>query len=293
MAQASSGNGSEEAWGALRVPQQQSPAASSLEGAIWRRAGTQTRALDAILYHPQQSHLKTPWGASLSVREVSVCRTEIRLFLRELCPGVNNQPYLCESGHCCGETGCCTYYYELWWFWLLWTVLILFSCCCAFRHRRAKLRLQQQQRQREINLLAYHGACHGAGPGPTGSLLDLRLLSAFKPPAYEDVVHRPGTPPPPYTAASGCPLTASSDRTGRSSASSCPAPTPPSCRYRRLTGDSGIELCPCPDSSEGEPVKEARASATPPDLEGPYVLPLDPIPQVSPVGLASTEGDIP
>lgn len=36
---------------------QQSPAASSLEGAIWRRAGTQTRALDAILSHPQQSHL--------------------------------------------------------------------------------------------------------------------------------------------------------------------------------------------------------------------------------------------
>lgn len=36
------------------------------------------------------------------------------LQLRELCPGVNTQPYLCESGHCCGETGCCTYYYELW-----------------------------------------------------------------------------------------------------------------------------------------------------------------------------------
>uniref|UniRef100_A0ABI7YHP1 WW domain binding protein 1 n=1 Tax=Felis catus TaxID=9685 RepID=A0ABI7YHP1_FELCA len=209
-------------------------------------------------------------------------------------------------------------------FWLLWTVLILFSCCCAFRHRRAKLRLQQQQRQREINLLAYHGACHGAGPVPSGSLLDLRLLSAFKPPAYEDVVHRPGTPPPPYTAASGCPLTASSERTCCSSASSCPthcegtnvegvsshqsapphqedepgagvspAPTPPSCRYRRLTGDSGIELCPCPDSSEGEPIKEARASATPPDLEDPCVLPLDPVPQVSPVGLASSEGDIP
>ncbi|XP_060513277.1 WW domain-binding protein 1 isoform X3 [Panthera onca] len=242
MAQASSGNGSEEAWGALRVPQQQSRAASSLEGPIWRRAGTQTHALDAIVYHPQQSHL-----------------------LRELCPGVNNQPYLCESGHCCGETGCCTYYYELW--------------------------------------------C---------------LLSAFKPPAYEDVVHRPGTPPPPYTAASGCPLTASSERTCCSSASSCPthcegtnvegvsshqsapphqedepgagvspAPSPPSCRYRRLTGDSGIELCPCPDSSEGEPIKEARASATPPDLEDPCVLPLDPVPQVSPVGLASSEGDIP
>lgn len=74
-----------------------------------------------------------------------------------------------------------------------------------------------------------------------------------------------------------------------------PAPTPPSCRYRRLTGDSGIELCPCPDSSEGEPVKEARVRATEPDLRdhSPCVLPLDPISQVSPVGLASSEGDIP
>ncbi|KAM9212011.1 WW domain-binding protein 1 isoform 3-T3 [Dugong dugon] len=244
MARASSANDSEEAWGALRAPQQQSPAASSLEGAIWRRAGTQTRALDAILYHPQQSHL-----------------------LRELCPGVNNQPYLCESGHCCGETGCCTYYYELW--------------------------------------------C---------------LLSAFKPPAYEDVVHRPGTPPPPYTVAPGRSLTGSSECTCCPSASSCPAhcegtnvegvsshqrapphqegeprvavnsaSTPPSCRYRRLTGDSGIELCPCPDSSEGEPVKEMRASATPLDLEdhSPCDVPPESVLQVSPVGLASSEGDIP
>nr|XP_045009252.1 WW domain-binding protein 1 isoform X1 [Jaculus jaculus] len=302
MARASSGNGSEEAWGAHRAPQQQSPAASSLEGAIWRRAGTQTRALDTILYHPQQSHL-----------------------LRELCPGVNNQPYLCESGHCCGETGCCTYYYELWWFWLLWTVLILFSCCCAFRHRRAKLRLQQQQRQREINLLAYHGACHGTGPVPSGSLLDLRLLSAFKPPAYEDVVQRPGTPPPPYTMGLGRPSMASSECTCCSSASNCPthcqgtnvegvsshqsapphqesepeaglspAHTPPSCRYRRLTGDSGIELCPCPDPSNGDLVKETRVSATLPDLEdhAPCILPPDPMFQVSPMGLPSSDQDI-
>ncbi|XP_075413024.1 WW domain-binding protein 1 [Tenrec ecaudatus] len=268
MARASSVNSSEEAWGALRSPQQQ---------------------------------------------------------LRELCPGVNNQPYLCESGHCCGETGCCTYYYELWWFWLLWTVLILFSCCCAFRHRRAKLRLQQQQRQREINLLAYHGACHGAGPVPAGSLLDLRLLSAFKPPAYEDVVHRPGTPPPPYTVAPTCPSTASSECTHRSPTSSCPAhcegtnvegvpthqhdaphqegvpsvgvssaSTPP-CRYRRLTGDSGIELCPCPDSREGEPIKEASSLTTAPHLEdhSPCVLAPTSILHVSPVGLASVEGDVP
>lgn len=82
---------------------------------------------------------------------------------------------------------------------------------------------------------------------------------------------------------------------GEPGAGVSPAPTPLSCRYRRLTGDSGIELCPCPDSSEGKPVKEARASATQPDLEdcSPCTLPLDSVPQVSSVRLASSEGDIP
>uniref|UniRef100_A0A665TBP2 Uncharacterized protein n=1 Tax=Echeneis naucrates TaxID=173247 RepID=A0A665TBP2_ECHNA len=112
------------------------------------------------------------------------------------CPGVNNnQGYLCETGHCCGETGCCTYYYELWWFWLLWTVLILFSCFCAYRHRRAKLRIQQQQRQREINLIAYNGACNYPS-----SMLDLSFLASFKLPSYEEVAAQPTTPPPPYSS---------------------------------------------------------------------------------------------
>ncbi|XP_067354916.1 uncharacterized protein [Channa argus] len=112
------------------------------------------------------------------------------------CPGVNNNPgYLCETGHCCGETGCCTYYYELWWFWLLWTVLILFSCFCAYRHRRAKLRIQQQQRQREINLIAYNGACNYPS-----SMLDLSFLASFKLPSYEEVAAQPSTPPPPYSS---------------------------------------------------------------------------------------------
>lgn len=31
-----------------------------------------------------------------------------------VCEGANNQSYICESGHCCGETQCCSYYYELW-----------------------------------------------------------------------------------------------------------------------------------------------------------------------------------
>ncbi|XP_078117583.1 uncharacterized protein LOC144524962 isoform X1 [Sander vitreus] len=112
------------------------------------------------------------------------------------CPGVNDNPgYLCETGHCCGETGCCTYYYELWWFWLLWTILILFSCFCAYRHRRAKLRIQQQQRQREINLIAYNGACNYPS-----SVLDLSFLASFKLPSYEEVAAQPSTPPPPYSS---------------------------------------------------------------------------------------------
>lgn len=74
-----------------------------------------------------------------------------------------------------------------------------------------------------------------------------------------------------------------------------PVHIPPSCRYRHLTGDSGIELCPCPNSSEGEPVKEVRASATQPDLEdhSPCAVPPDSMSQVPPVGLASSYGDIP
>ncbi|XP_026177967.1 mucin-2-like [Mastacembelus armatus] len=112
------------------------------------------------------------------------------------CPGTNaNGGYLCETGHCCGETGCCTYYYELWWFWLLWTVLILFSCCCAYRHRRAKLRVQQQQRQREISLLAYRGAS-----SYPSSMLDLSFLASLKLPSYEEVAAQPSTPPPPYSS---------------------------------------------------------------------------------------------
>ncbi|KAM4604505.1 uncharacterized protein O3C94_023367 [Discoglossus pictus] len=150
--------------------------------------------------------------------------------VREQCPGVNNRPYVCEAGHCCGETGCCTYYYELWWFWLLWTVLILMSCCCAYRHRRAKLRLQQQQRQREINLIAYHRACHYPP-----SMLDLRALASFKLPAYEEVAYRPTTPPPPYSAILtqlGCP-------------SSSPPPPPPSDAAPSSPSSDSSGSCSC------------------------------------------------
>ncbi|XP_033017052.1 WW domain-binding protein 1 [Lacerta agilis] len=167
---------------------------------------------------------------------------------REFCPGVNDQPYVCETGHCCGETGCCIYYYELWWFWLLWTVLILFSCCCAYRHRRAKLRLQQQQRQREINLIAYHGACNYPP-----SMMDLRMLASFKLPAYEEVAHRPTTPPPPYSAILG----GSASRLGSSTLTltgSSENYTSCSCESSCLTSPSSTSLSATEAStpSEGE-----------------------------------------
>ncbi|XP_078095395.1 uncharacterized protein LOC144510050 [Mustelus asterias] len=124
---------------------------------------------------------------------VGPSRMELHAEAKELCFGVNNEPYWCETGYCCGETECCTYYYELWWFWLVWTIIIMLSCCCAYRHRRVKLRLQQEQRQREISLMAYQGASTY-----TTQPLDLRFWTNCKLPDYEEVAGHPPTPPPPY-----------------------------------------------------------------------------------------------
>ncbi|XP_059819212.1 WW domain-binding protein 1-like [Hypanus sabinus] len=125
---------------------------------------------------------------------VGPSRMELHAEAKELCFGVNNEPYWCETGYCCGETECCTYYYELWWFWLVWTIIIMLSCCCAYRHRRVKLRLQQEQRQREISLMAYQGASTY-----TTQPLDLRFWANCKLPDYEEVAGHPATPPPPYS----------------------------------------------------------------------------------------------
>uniref|UniRef100_A0A8C8RAL5 WW domain binding protein 1 like n=1 Tax=Pelusios castaneus TaxID=367368 RepID=A0A8C8RAL5_9SAUR len=114
---------------------------------------------------------------------------------KETCMGVNNQSYICETGHCCGQSQCCNYYYELWWFWLVWTIIIILSCCCVCHHRRAKHRLQAQQRQHEINLIAYREA-HNYSALP----FYFRFLPSYLLPPYEEVVNRPPTPPPPYSA---------------------------------------------------------------------------------------------
>nr|KAF6304511.1 WW domain binding protein 1 like [Myotis myotis] len=114
---------------------------------------------------------------------------------KETCVGTNNQSYICDTGHCCGQSQCCNYYYELWWFWLVWTIIIILSCCCVCHHRRAKHRLQAQQRQHEINLIAYREA-HNYSALP----FYFRFLPNYLLPPYEEVVNRPPTPPPPYSA---------------------------------------------------------------------------------------------
>ena len=43
-----------------------------------------------------------------------LCCSPIFFQSQLVCLGINNQSYLCEYGHCCGETQCCSYYYELW-----------------------------------------------------------------------------------------------------------------------------------------------------------------------------------
>ncbi|XP_056148004.1 WW domain binding protein 1-like a [Lampris incognitus] len=181
-----------------------------------------------------------------------------------VCQGANNHSYVCESGHCCGETQCCSYYYELWWFWLVWTLIIILTCCCVCQHRRSKQRFQQQRRQNEINLMAYREAHNN-----TQLPLYLRFLPDYLLPAYEEVVDHPATPPPPYSSLqSAVPPTESPD--GHLTPPSPSVATPPDAqpltaapvstqtqqhnshlsnkdlmpgRYRRFTGDSGIEVC--------------------------------------------------
>ncbi|XP_035462388.1 WW domain binding protein 1-like a [Scophthalmus maximus] len=183
-----------------------------------------------------------------------------------VCQGVNNQSYICESGHCCGETQCCSYYYELWWFWLVWALIIILTCCCVCQHWRSKQRFQQQRRQNEINLIAYREA-HNNSQLP----LYLRFLPTYLLPAYEEVVNRPATPPPPYTPlqpappstdppeASQCPHASLSvhavddddaalpatpeDTHGHLHSAHSPNKDSTPGRYRRFTGDSGIEVC--------------------------------------------------
>ncbi|XP_017277129.1 WW domain binding protein 1-like a [Kryptolebias marmoratus] len=176
-----------------------------------------------------------------------------------VCQGVNNQSYICKTGHCCKETECCNFYEE-WWFWLVWALIIILTCFCVCQHWRAKQRFQQQRRQNEINLIAYREA-HNNSQLP----LYLRFLPVYLLPAYEDAVNRPATPPPPYTPLQPAPPLCDPPEEAAVSplavsvpidADETPEATqiPPHSvnnqdkdstpgRYRRFTGDSGIEVC--------------------------------------------------
>ncbi|KAM9769958.1 LOW QUALITY PROTEIN: WW domain binding protein 1-like b [Menidia menidia] len=185
------------------------------------------------------------------------------------CEGVNNQSYFCESGHCCGESQCCSYYYELWWFWLVWAIIFILSCCCVCHHRRTKHRLQQQQRQHEINLIAYREA-HNYPPLP----FYFRFLPNYLLPEYEEVVNRPPTPPPPYTAlhvgpssvASG-PL--ASDQQDGQCPGAPPPPAPPASEglCRRPSAEE-----PPPPRPHLRPKPDAKPPPTAPD-SGVILLP--------------------
>nr|XP_057947689.1 WW domain binding protein 1-like b isoform X1 [Doryrhamphus excisus] len=180
-----------------------------------------------------------------------------------LCEGVNNQSYMCESGHCCGESQCCSYYYELWWFWLVWAIIFILSCCCVCHHRRTKHRLQQQQRQHEINLIAYREA-HNYPSVP----FYFRFLPSYLLPDYEEVVNRPPTPPPPYSALHTGPSTAASQPHSEQHDGHCPAiqpiPVPPDserlCSRPSLEEPrpSTIELSP---KADNKPAQTAQDSA--------------------------------
>lgn len=171
-----------------------------------------------------------------------------------ICQGPDNQSYVCQSGHCCEESQCCNYFYELWWFWLVWALILILTACCVCHHFHSKQRFQQQRRQNEINLMAYREA-HNNSQMP----IYLRFLPTYLLPAYEEVGNRPATPPPPYSestpptdtptenqAAVALPETCSTSVTAEAtqvhSYSASPKDSTPN-RYRRFTGDSGIEVC--------------------------------------------------
>ncbi|KAM7385025.1 hypothetical protein PAMP_001124 [Pampus punctatissimus] len=149
-------------------------------------------------------------------------------------------------------------------FWLVWTLIIILTCCCVCQHWRSKQRFQQQRRQNEINLIAYREA-HNNSQLP----LYLRFLPTYLLPDYEEVIDRPATPPPPYTPLQSVlpPSDPPDESPCSNSAVSVPSdadaehPVVPGAtqthlhsaynpnkdstpgRYRRFTGDSGIEVC--------------------------------------------------
>uniref|UniRef100_A0A493SY83 WW domain binding protein 1 like n=2 Tax=Anas TaxID=8835 RepID=A0A493SY83_ANAPP len=156
---------------------------------------------------------------------------------KETCMGVNNQSYICETGHCCGQSQCCNYYYELWcvrnftsgccyssagasamtlllrslanktnvttmWKlminWGFWLVwTIIIILSCCCVCHHRRTKHRLQAQQRQHEI---NLIAYREAHNYSALPFYLRFLPNYLLPPYEEVVNRPPTPPPPYSA---------------------------------------------------------------------------------------------
>ncbi|KAM4900580.1 WW domain-binding protein 1 isoform 2-T2 [Sylvia borin] len=201
---------------------------------------------------------------------------------REFCPGVNNRPYVCETGHCCGESGCCTYYYELWWLLASFKLPAYeevaqrpgtppppyspgspslspgssrgcSSCSCGCS-------CASSPSSSSLSAPGTDETDPEPGPGPgggstgrDGSSSSTGTSASWDLPQPEEPPARGGPPkqvPPDFCEADGRPcsdIEGGEDGGGRAVLGGCPG------RHRRLTGDSGIEVGRGLEEDEAEP----------------------------------------
>uniref|UniRef100_W5M2X9 Si:ch73-290k24.6 n=1 Tax=Lepisosteus oculatus TaxID=7918 RepID=W5M2X9_LEPOC len=186
------------------------------------------------------------------------------------CPGINNHAgYLCETGHCCGETGCCTYYYELWLYVYVSTCFVGSFHTLGPLDRKLNLLCEVQRRDRD------GGTRQGRGSKTCLSIpIPAGFLASFKLPSYEEVAARPNTPPPPYSTVfalqggqyaqagpSGMTSSQSSDNYTSCSCESCSASSPSSTSF-------SVQVTDETDTSHASTPSEA-ADSRPPSTDSP------------------------
>lgn len=88
---------------------------SRLSQTSWLQGGSLATVATAAVVEEEKERLLRWRHALLEGMEYHSTGTLPLLGSPRYCPGANSASgYLCQTGHCCGETGCCTYYYELW-----------------------------------------------------------------------------------------------------------------------------------------------------------------------------------
>lgn len=87
----------------------------SISQKSWLQGGSLATVATAAVVEEEKERLLRWRHALLEGMEYHSTGTLPLLGSPRYCPGANSASgYLCQTGHCCGETGCCTYYYELW-----------------------------------------------------------------------------------------------------------------------------------------------------------------------------------